>query len=117
MLINFIDSSFSIGESNLDKNTRYIKQIKTRNTEFIYDAENVVVFQIQKLHNFLEFEFSGFGTEREHLKQLTDNDRESRISEAVELKKQGMSNVQIASQFRVSEGAVRKWIKKKGENE
>ena len=116
MLINFIDSSFSIGESNLDKNTRYIKQIKTRNTEFIFDAENVAVFQIQKPHNFLEFEFSGFGTEREHLKQLTDNDRESRISEALELKKQGMSNVLIAAQFGVSEGAVRKWIKKNGEN-
>lgn len=33
MLINFCDSSFSIGESSTDKNIRYLKQIKARNTE------------------------------------------------------------------------------------
>ena len=31
MLINFCDSSFSIGESNTDKSLRYLKQIKSRN--------------------------------------------------------------------------------------
>jgi RecA-family ATPase len=117
MLINFVDSSFSIGESHTDKYLRYLKQIKARNTEIIYDTENVATCQIQKPFNFLEFEFLGYGTEREHLKQLSDNDRENRISEALELKKKGVSNVQIAKQFNVSEGAVRKWIKKNTDNE
>jgi hypothetical protein len=48
MLINFCDSSFSIGESSSDKNIRYLKQIKARNTEIIYDTENVCVCQIDK---------------------------------------------------------------------
>ena len=69
------------------------------------------------LFNFLAFEFIDFGAEREHLKQLTEKDHENKISEALELKKQGLSNVQIAKQFGVSEGAVRKWIKKGAENE
>lgn len=117
MLINFVDSCFAIGESHTDKNLRYLKQIKARNTEIIYDTENVGTCQIQKLFNFLEFEFLGYGTEREHLKQLSDSDRAKRVQEAMELKKQGISNVQIANQFNVSEGAVRKWIKKHSDNE
>ena len=117
MLINFVDSSFSIGESHTDKYLRYLKQIKARNTEIIYDTENVATCQIQKPFNFLEFEFLEYGTEREHLKQLSDNDRKNRISEAVKMKKQGVSNVQIAKEFNVSEGAVRKWIKKYTDND
>ena len=75
MLINFCDSSFSIGESSLDKSTRYLKQIKQRNTEQIYDAENVCVCQIIKPNNFLQFEFLNFGTEREHLKVISESER------------------------------------------
>ena len=116
MLINFCDSVFTIGESTNDKCIRYFKQIKARNTEIIYDADNVIVCQIEKPHNFLKFDFIEFSTEREHLKQFNENDREQRISEALELKKQGFSNVEIARKFCVSEGAVRKWIKKDNEN-
>lgn len=117
MLYNFIDSCFAIGQSNTDKGIRYIKQIKARNTEMIYDSENVIVCQIEKQYNFLEFQFIGFGAEREHLKQLTEQDHKTKINEALELKKQGFTNVQIAKQFGVSEGAIRKWIKKGGESE
>ena len=112
MLINFCDSSFSIGESSKDKSTRYIKQIKARNTEIIYDAENVCVCQIDKPNNFLKFDFLNFGTEREHLREITEQDKGQRINEAMELKKQGNSNIDIAKKFGVSEGAIRKWIKK-----
>jgi len=75
MLINFCDSSFSIGESSNDKNTRYIKQIKARNTEIIYDTENVCICNIEKPNNFLQFEFLNLGTEREHLKQISESEK------------------------------------------
>jgi RecA-family ATPase len=117
MLYNFVDSSFTIGQSNKDKNLRYIKQVKARNTEMIYDTENVVICQINKPYNFLSFEFLDFGAEREHLRQISENENESKILEAMELKKQGYSNIQIAKHFGVSEGAVRKWFKKSNENE
>jgi archaellum biogenesis ATPase FlaH len=75
MLINFCDSAFTIGESQADKSFRYIKQIKQRNTEQLYDAENVIVCQIHKPLNFLEFEFVNFGKEWEHLKQITETEK------------------------------------------
>lgn len=75
MLINFCDSSFAIGESSCDKGIRYLKQIKARNTEILYDTENVCTCQIEKPSNFLMFEFLNFGTEREHLKQISESDK------------------------------------------
>ncbi|MBI3502000.1 MAG: AAA family ATPase [Bacteroidetes bacterium] len=116
MLINFADSALAIGESHSDKNLRYLKQIKARNTEVIYDAENVCVFQIVKLDNFLQFEFLNFGTEREHLKQLSESDRQQKITEVLELNKQGISNIDIGRRYGVSEGAIRKWLKKAAES-
>lgn len=75
MLINFCDSSFAIGDSHIDKNLRYLKQIKQRNTEQIYDAENICICQIAKPSNFLQFEFLNYGTEREHLIQISESEK------------------------------------------
>jgi RecA-family ATPase len=112
MLINFCDSSFAIGENHSDKNTRYLKQIKSRNTEQFYDSENVCVCQIEKPYNFLQFQFVSFGNEQEHLKQYTEESKAERLQAVLELKGQGKSNVEIARKFGVSETAVRKWLKK-----
>lgn len=112
MLINFCDSSFTIGESHQDKSVRYIKQIKARQTEIVFDAENVIISQIIKPDNFLHFEFIDYGTELEHLKQLTEKDRQSMIEKAKELSEQGMSQRKIASQLGLSLGAVNKYLKK-----
>lgn len=113
MLINFVDSCFAIGESHTDKHLRYLKQIKARNTEIIYDTENVAICQIQKPFNFLEFEFVGFGTEREHLKELTEKDRETNIEKAKELSQKGYSQRQISTELNISLGAVNKYLKSK----
>ena len=102
MLINFCDSSFSIGESNTDKSLRYLKQIKQRNTEQIYDAENVCVCQIDKPFNFLQFEFLKFGKEWEHLKQPTEKDKENLSERVNELKQQGRSYREIGAELGIS---------------
>jgi hypothetical protein len=102
MLINFCDSSFSIGESHSDKNLRYLKQIKQRNTEQIYDAENVCVCQIDKPLNFLLFEFVNFGKEWEHLKQHTEKDKEKMNEKVSELKQQGRSLREIGAELGIS---------------
>jgi RecA-family ATPase len=111
MLYNFIDSCFAIGQSTTDKSVRYIKQIKARNTAMIYDTENVIVCQIEKLDNFLAFEFLAFGAEREHLKQITEKDRESLIEQAKELSKKGNTQRSISKQLGISVGAVNKYLK------
>ena len=111
MIFNFIDSCFAIGQSNTDKSVRYIKQIKARNTAMIYDTENVIVCQIDKPYNFLAFEFLDFGAEREHLKQLTEKDRESLIEQAKELSEKGHSQRSISKELGISLGAVNKYLK------
>jgi hypothetical protein len=110
MLINFCDSSFSIGESNTDKNLRYLKQIKQRNTEQIYDAENVCVCQIDKPLNFLLFEFVNFGKEWEHLKQYTEKDKEGLNEKVIELKSKGRSLREIGAELGISHMKVKRII-------
>ena len=111
MLINFCDSSFSIGESHSDKNLRYLKQIKQRNTEQIYDAENVCVCQIDKPLNFLLFEFVNFGKEWEHLKQHTEKDKENLNEKVSELKQQGRSLREIGAELGISHMKVSRILK------
>lgn len=109
MLMNFCDSSFAIGESAQGIGLRYIKQIKQRNTEMIYDTQNVIVCKIEKKSNFLEFAFVGYENEIDHLKPRNNDDQ---MNEILDLKKQGIPNTQIASTLGISEGTVRNWIKK-----
>lgn len=108
MISNLVDSVFAIGASQKDSSIRYIKHIKCRSSEMLYDSENVLVCQIQKEKSKLEFKFIEFGIEQEHLKEI---DKQIRIEQAKQMKKQGFSNVKIGEQFGVVEGTVRKWLK------
>jgi len=112
MLINFCDSSFAIGESHKDKHLRYLKQIKQRNGEQVYDAENVITCQIEKPTNFLQFEFLGFSREGDHLKQPTDKDKQALKDQVMELHKQGQSYRSIANEVGISHTEVSRIIKK-----
>lgn len=113
MLMNFCDSSFAIGESFQDKSMRYLKQIKQRNTEHIFDSKNVAVCKIEKKTNFLEFIFQFYDSEYEHLKVVNQHDNnEERDTKILELKNQGISNVKIGEKLGISEGTVRNVLKK-----
>ncbi len=112
MLSNFADSIFAIGESAKDKNLRYLKQIKARNTEIIYDAENVATCQVTKPENFLMFEFLSFGSEREHLKDFSANDRDELIARAKNLSADGKTQREIADVLGISAMTVNRYLKK-----
>ena len=112
MLINFCDSSFAIGESFTDKRLRYIKQVKQRNCESVYDAENVAVCEIAKPSNFLHFEFIAFGTEESHLRVPGQRDKEELIQNVIKLRDSGTSLRDIAGQLNVSKSQVDRLIKK-----
>ena len=74
---NFIDSCFTINWSNYDsdKNSRYLKQVKSRSSETIYHDNNVITCKIEKvLPNFtgvrvieLELGDEGFYEEDTHV--------------------------------------------------
>lgn len=115
MLINLCDSAFTIGESAMENSYRYLKQIKTRATEFIYHAENVCLCELVKVHNFLQLKFLKYSIEAEHLKTQDPDQRNMLIQQALTLAKSGVSNVEIAKKLGVSEGTIRKW--KKSQND
>ena len=111
MKANFADAAFSIGRSAKDKNLRYIRQLKSRSSEIVYDGDNVPVYEIIKENSFLQLKFLEYDTEYNHLKQPSEDERDNQKQKAAELKAQGLSNCEIARRFGVSEGAVRKWLK------
>lgn len=112
MLINFCDSCFAIGESNTDKSLRYLKQIKERSSEKLYDAENVCICQVCKPFNFLQFEFLNFGNERDHLKEFTGKDKEELKNRIIELHNQKKSLRDIAAILGISHMAVKRILDK-----
>lgn len=110
MKSNFADSVFTIGRSAFDKNIRYIKQLKVRSGELIYDEENVLVCELTTSSGYLGFSEIGCQNEKELLKQQDFNSYEDKIGEVLQLKAGGMSNVQIARQIGRSEGTIRNWL-------
>lgn len=91
MLMNFCDSAFTIGESQADKDLRYLKQIKQRNTEQVYGADNVCLCQIVKPTNFLQYEFVGYANEWDHLRKPKDDNSASLTRDAIALHNQGFT--------------------------
>ena len=67
-LYNFFDSVFAIGMSAKVSSLRYVKQVKVRAGAFRYDANNVLVYEVDKVNGFLKFNFREFATEEEHLR-------------------------------------------------
>lgn len=110
-LYNFFDSVFAIGKSAVDSRLRYVKQVKVRAGEYRYDAENVIVYEIEHESDNVRFAFKGFAKESEHLKEKTEEERKSLNEQAQELRKQGKSIREIASLLGMSKSSVDRMLK------
>ena len=82
-LYNFFDSVFAIGKSAQDRSLRYVKQLKVRYGTYSYDGDNVIIYEIEKVDCFLQFVHRGYSTEKEHLKQLGDDESTRRDSQDI----------------------------------
>lgn len=111
---NFADCIFAINKSSQGEHLRYLKQLKVRACENLYHSENVIVCELLKKDSFLKFQFIGYSIEYDHLKKASRSTDE-RNQEIIDLHKDGMSNVKIAEKYSLSEGAIRKIIKKHNE--
>lgn len=114
MIINFADSAFAIGKSNLNESIRYLKMIKARATETIYHSNNVCVCGINKAVNVLRFDHLGQGVEIEHLKPGDSTERASKTAEAKRLRAHGLSQRDIARALGISVGSVNGYLKDSG---
>lgn len=112
MKSNFADAVFTIGRDANDKNIRYIKQLKVRSAELEYDSDNVLICELTKEKGFLGFKEIGYGNELDLLRTNSPECKSDKVERAIQLKGEGLSNVAIARELNVSEGAIRKWIKK-----
>jgi RecA-family ATPase len=116
MILNYVDSSFTIGESKTGTSTRYIKQIKpSRFSKTTYDANNVITCEIKNPDNFTRFEYSFHGgSEGYHLEA---KDKEYRNGKIKDMTKQGASLRDIAESVNLSHTMVAKIQKRYGSNE
>jgi len=102
MLMNFCDSAFTIGQSSGDKELRYLKQIKQRNTEQVYGYSNICLCRVNKPNNFLQFEFADYGNEIDHLRKASEKLNEAQIEQAVQLKLEGKTLREIGKIMEIS---------------
>ena len=94
-LYNFFDSVFVIGKSALDGGLRYVKQLKVRYGTFSYDADNVIVYEIEK---------------------TDDNESGQRDSLILQLSQSGKSVREIASQVNCGKSTVSRIIQRSKED-
>jgi hypothetical protein len=111
ILANFADSVFGIGKSAIDSRIRYLKQFKVRSGELVYSAENVGVFQFEKVDNFLGFTLIGHSRESAHLVTQTDEAREKRNADIRAMDSAGKSQREIADELQISLGSVNKILR------
>ena len=111
-LYNFFDSVFAIGKSAQDGGLRYVKQLKVRYGTFSHDADNVIIYEIEKVDAFLQFVFRGYSTEKEHLKKLGDNESSQRDCQILQLSQSGKSVREIASQVNCGKSTVSRIIQR-----
>lgn len=108
LMMNFIDSAFTIGKSAKNSEWRYIKQIKVRDGAYIYDSENVVICEIVQENSFLQMKQTkkGYSTEREHLNEWSYEEQKLQDSNVLTLKGKGMSERQIAQELGINKSRV-----------
>lgn len=111
ILINLFDAGFAIARSAKDPNIRYLKQVKVRTGEYLYDYDNVMTLELVKDHGYLRFEILGCTKEREHLKNRDDGDDDI-VREILSLKNDGKSIRDIADQLGMSSTTVFRKLKK-----
>ncbi len=115
-LISFFDAGIAIARSAKDNNIRYVKQVKVRTGEFLYDSENVMIYDVNKTDGFLRFEFQDYGKEDDHLKSREGSDDVEEIMEILQLQKDGKTLRDIAKILEMSLGKVQRRLKKAKDN-
>lgn len=111
MIANFIDGAFAIGRSCDGANFRYIKQLKCRSDEIEFHSENVAFIELVKSGNMMQFTFNDFTTEEQHLKQVSNSEKDQLINRIHELADKGKTQREIATEIDRSIGFVNKYLK------
>jgi hypothetical protein len=111
MLANGVDNIFAIGQSRADSAERYIKHLKPRNAEALYDGPHVPVFRMTKIGgNFLGFEFKRFSSEKEMLAEPKDGANWPLIEQIKQMHDDGNAIRAIAEKLGMSKTNVHRHL-------
>jgi transposase-like protein len=107
---NFIDSCFCVGEGTTEGNEkRYIKQLKNRSSQIIFNEEHVLVCSIEKGEdNFLYFKEEGYAKEKDLIKGTGNITPEK--EKAYQLYKEHKSYRKVAKMTGISDKTIKKWV-------
>ena len=112
MLTNFADNVFALGASCQAKDLRYLKHLKPR-SDIRYGTSNVILYRIKRTGAFLDFEFEGYGKERDHLvwhHEYADGERAKLMVMAKQLYTEGASQRRIAMIMGISKSTVNRYL-------
>jgi predicted ATP-dependent serine protease len=110
-LINFFDAAFSIGKSMDDPYIKYLKQIKVRTGQFLYDSDHVMLCSIEQKDSLVQFVPQGFGDEADHLKKPKAQEKMIQMASVRSLKATGKSVREIAEITGISKSKVDRLLK------
>ena len=106
-LASRVDSIFGIGESRVDTEHRYVKQLRAGSGKVMLDSSHLPVFEIKKRNdNFLEFLFWEYAPEAELLEDIRQHKEWGMIEKIKEWTVAGKSIRQIASILNLSKTSV-----------
>lgn len=105
-LMNLFDAGVALARCADDNNLRYLKQVKVRTGEILYDSNNVLLLDVDKEEGFLKFDMVGCGREEDHLSALEGSEFANEILEILMMQREGMSTRQIAEAKSMSKSAV-----------
>lgn len=111
MMSKGVDNIFAIGQSRRDSAERYIKHLKPRNAEVLYDGSHVPVFKLEKIGgNFLGFAFTEFSSEKAMLAEPKDGTDWPLIDRIKRMHDEGMSIRAIADRLGRSKTSVHRYL-------
>jgi hypothetical protein len=109
-LYNFFDNVFAIGQSAQDKRIKFVKQVKVRAGEYLYDSDNVIVYEITNEDGYVRFLHKGYGKESEHLRDKSEEDENQVRSYILTCHREGKSVREIADLVDRSKTSVHRII-------
>ena len=109
-LVNFFDAAIALARSANDPDLRYLKQVKVRTGEFQYDADNVLILDVNKDDGFLKFDVMGTGREEDHLNALEGGEVADEILTILKMQREGMTVREIAEVMNIGKSTVQRRI-------
>ena len=105
------DNIFAVGTCRTHPSLRYVKHVRPRNTEAIYDETHVPIFRIKKADDsFLGFEFRSFAAEADLLRDPCNAPHWMTVEKVQAMSASGMSIRQIAAELDMSKSNVHRYL-------